>query len=174
MQVVLLAFILLFFSSAIARDDIDLEYKLKAAFTFNFIKFIEWPKESLQSGNPEFTLSILGSGPINDALLELEGKSVFGKKLHIREVDDIPEAKGSEAMFINSSKESQLEEIMKQTRKMKMLTIGEMDEFCEQGGMINFVIEDDSIQFEINLKEARRSSFVISYKLLNQASKIYE
>ncbi|QPJ61279.1 MAG: YfiR family protein [Candidatus Nitronauta litoralis] len=157
--------------SLAARESVSLEHKLKAAFTFNFIKFIDWPKED---SNGKFTLYLLGAGPINDALSDLDGKEISGRTLTVQEIDGVEEGNQPGILFVNVSKKRSLSNILEKAREKGMLTIGEMDGFCDQGGIINFVIRDDSINFEINLKEAKRSRLSISYKLLNQAIKIYK
>ena len=156
-----------------ARDEVPLEYKLKAAFTFNFIKFIEWPEGFVNGGSSAFTLYVLGSGPINDALSGLDGKEISGRIIKVREVNDFTEVKQHGILFVNTTENYDLSQIVKRTRETGVLTISEMDGFCQRGGIINFLIQDDSINFEINLVEAKRSGLSISYKLLNQAIKIY-
>ncbi len=157
-----------------ARDQVSLEYKLKAAFTFNFIKFIKWPEGFVNGSDSAFTLYVLGAGPINDALSGLDGKEISGRTIKVREVDDFTEVKQHGILFVNTTEKYDLPRIVKRTRETGVLTISEMDGFCEQGGIINFLIQDDSVNFEINLVEAKRSGLSISYKLLNQAIKIYK
>lgn len=157
-----------------ARENVSLEHKLKAAFTFNFIKFIDWPKENSNGESEKFTLYLLGNGPINEALSGLDGKEISGRTLNVEEIDDVEEGKQQGILFVNISRKKGLAKIIERARERGMLTIGEMEGFCDQGGIINFVIRDDSINFEINLKEAQRSRLSISYKLLNQAVKIYK
>ena len=157
--------------SALAND-VSIEHKIKAAFTFNFIKYIDWAEKSSDPADSEFVISIIGDGPINSALAELENKEVFGKPLKVRFVPDLESAGPSNVYFINVSAQEELDSIFQKARQWGVLTVGEMDEFCERGGIINFVILDDSIHFEINQKEAQRAHLSVSCKLLNQASRV--
>lgn len=157
-----------------ARHEVSLEYKLKAAFTFNFIKFIDWPEGFVNGDRSAFALYVLGEGPINDALSGLDGKKVSGRTIKVRQVKDVTQVNKHGILFVNPKENIDLSQIISLTRKSGILTISEMDGFCEQGGIINFLIQDDSVNFEINLVEAKRSGLSISYKLLNQAIKIHK
>ncbi len=159
--------------AALAKE-IPIEYKIKAAFTYNFIKFIDWSASRAAETQSEFVISIIGEGPMNDALAQLENKEVFGKVLKVKQVPRIEDAGHSNVYFISNAGQEELNHIFEFARQSGILTIGEMENFCEQGGMINFIILNDSIQFEINQKEAERSHLSISYKLLSQASRVYK
>lgn len=156
----------------VRASDVSLEQKIKAAFTYNFIKFIDWPGAEGSEDEREFVISVIGEGPINPALDELEKKEIFGKPLKVRHVDALEEAGHSNVYFINDSARGELDSIFEKARMQGILTVGDMDEFCDLGGIINFVILEDSIHFEINQKEALRAHLSISYKLLNQASRV--
>ena len=158
-----------------AYNEIGLEYKIKTAFTLNFLKFVEWPSGKKAEGiNEEIILSVLGDGEINEALKLIEGQIVNEKKISIRFINSISEIKSSDALFINTSKSKKLETIIKKLNETPILTISDIEGFCENGGMINIVIIDDSIDFEVNLEATQRSNISLSYKLLKQAHKVYK
>ncbi len=170
----ILVWFVLFLPSS-AYNEISLEYKIKTAFTLNFLKFVEWPNGKKAEGiNEEIILSVLGDGEINEALKLIEGQIVNEKKISIRFINSISEIKSSDALFINTSKSKKLETIIQKLNETPILTISDIEGFCENGGMINIVIIDDSIDFEVNLEATQRSNISLSYKLLKQAHKVYK
>ncbi len=163
---------LILFLPSTGYNEISLEYKIKTAFTLNFLKFAEWPNS--KKINEEIILSVLGDGEINEALELIEGQIVNEKKVSIRFIDSLSDLKSSDALFINTSKSKRLETIIQKLKETSILTISDIEGFCEHGGMINIVIIDDSIDFEVNLEAAQQSNINLSYKLLKQAHKVYK
>ncbi len=146
------------------------EYQVKAAFLFNFAKFVEWPSSSLPDPSAPLRICILGRDPFGDELRNItKEKTVSGRKLQIDQLVDLQQARTCQIVFIASSEKAQLKEILKGLQGANALTVGDTNGFLEQGGMINFVLENDRVQFEVNCKAAEKSGLKISSKLLNVA-----
>ncbi len=74
----------LLFSSCLAADDGNLEYKVKAGYLYNFTKFVTWP----ESKSPTFNLCLLGSDPFGDAIDPIEEKSAFARPIKVIRLDE--------------------------------------------------------------------------------------
>jgi hypothetical protein len=73
-------------------------YEIKAAYLYNFIKYVDWP-----SYGDSITIGVLGNNPFGTALAPLNGKTVKGRRLLIRQVDSLRDAQKCESMFVSSS-----------------------------------------------------------------------
>ena len=147
----------------------QVEYEVKAAFLFNFAKFVQWPPEAMSNGG-SMRLCILGRDPFG-SLLEsgLSGKAIGEKPIEIGRSSDVRQLEGCQVVFISSSERSQAAAILETLSTRPILTVSEMPGFAELGGMVNFYIDDHRIRFEINPKSAARSGLRISSQLLKLA-----
>jgi hypothetical protein len=162
--------LLLAAGSSRAQDATPSEYQLKAAFLFNFAKFVEWPPDSSGESTAPFVIGILGSSPFGDDLQQtIQGKSINNRPLITREVHSLTEATNCQILFISTSERKRLPEIFKTLGDAHVLTVGENDQFIRAGGMINFVMEEQKIRFQINNDAAKRVGLKISSKLLGLA-----
>ena len=144
------------------------EYKVKGAFIYNFTKFIKWPPEVWEQ-NMAFTIGLFEADRFGPALEVFGGKTVFGKEVKIKHFASIDTIEFCHVLFIGSSKRNRIQNILGSLKEQSILTIGESERFIELGGIINFVIVDGKVKFEINREEARRSNLKISSDLLSLA-----
>jgi hypothetical protein len=146
------------------------EYQVKAAFLFNFAKFVEWPSSSLPDLSAPLRICILGRDPFGDELRNItKEKTVSGRKLQIDQLVDLQHARTCQIVFIASSEKAQLKGILEALQGANVLTVAYTKGFAEQDGMINFVLENDRVQFEVNRKAAEQAGLKISSKLLSVA-----
>jgi hypothetical protein len=145
------------------------EYKVKAAFLYNFSKFIEWPAGAFKDHLTPIGLYVLGSDPFGEALDSLKEKTVNGRKFVIRRIKRVEEAEGGHILFISTSEKGRNKEILQSLGNTSILTVSEVERFCQIGGMINFVVMGDRVQFEINPESAQKRSLKISSQLLRLA-----
>jgi hypothetical protein len=146
------------------------EYESKAAFLFNFAKFVEWPPQAFASEKSPLILGILGENPFHDDLARTIGdKTLDDHPLLIKEFRSPIEATNCHILFISSSEKRRLPEIFKTLKGVSVLTVGETDRFTETGGMINFVLEGTKIRFQINKDAATSAGLKISSKLMSLA-----
>ena len=144
------------------------ESQVKAAFVYNFPKFIQWPNSTLPSGESKMTLCILGDDPLVDSLESLTGKIISGRQLSVRRIKGPDDASRCQIVYIGKSERDQTRNILK-GMKEGVLTIGEMNHFASLGGIINFVIVENKVSFEINIDAAERAGLKISSQLLKLA-----
>jgi hypothetical protein len=146
------------------------EYSVKAAFLFNFARFVEWPPESRGTEKDPFCLCIFGHDPFHGDLDRvIRNKRVNGRVLTVRRISTPAEARTCHMVFISAADKSRVRELLAAVRDSGSLTVGEDPEFTRSGGMITFVIEDDKVRFEINLKSAEAAHLKISAKVLSVA-----
>ncbi|HWX18719.1 MAG TPA: YfiR family protein [Candidatus Binatia bacterium] len=155
-----------------AQESPPTEYQIKAAFLFNFAKFVEWPKTAFAGVTAPIVIGILGENPFHDDLARVtRNKTIDDHPLVIKELRSPGEAANCHILFISTSEKKRLPEILGSLRGASVLTVGEMDRFTEAGGMINFVLEGSKIRFQINKDAATSAGLKISSKLLSLASR---
>ena len=146
------------------------EYQVKAAYLYNFAKFVEWPNEALEGENRLIILAVLGRDPFHEALDPLRGKTVKGRKLVIKRFKSVRELEFCHILFVSSSERDRLPHILKGALKSwSVLTIGDVEGFADSGGVIRLFFRKNNIRFKINLDAARQKGLTISSKLLRLA-----
>ncbi len=150
------------------------EYRLKAAFLYNFAKFVEWPPEAFDDEDSTLVLGVLGDDPFGAALQSLRGKTVRGRRLTIKRFDSLLDLSHCHILFITSSVQEQQQNALESLEGLNVLTVGEMQRFAQMGGIINVVIRKNKIRFEINLDAGKRAGLVISSQLLNLADSVLQ
>jgi len=166
------------------------EYRIKAAFLYNFLKFVDWPKQIEEDAKSPITIGIIGKDPFGKAFEPVKDKPVKNKKVVIRrfkgyrELKRLGETDKAElhrqveairmcrVLFVCPSEKELLREIVKLVRVHPVLTVGHGRGFLESGGIINFVMEDKKVRFEINAAAAERSGLKIRAQLLRLARKV--
>ena len=149
------------------------EYQVKAAFIYNFLKFVEWPADSLNSPDT-ICLGVLGRDPFDEALRSVEGKLAKGRKVVVVHFRSIEEVKGCELLYISGSEKWRLPQILNYAQNSRMLTVADQEGFCESGGMINLMFVKNRLGFEVNVAAASRARLRVSSQLLKLAHNIYE
>lgn len=145
------------------------EYEIKAAFLYNFVKFVEWPSGALPETSDTITVCVLGDDPPGDALASINGKTVKGRRLTTRRIEPVKGIESCHVLFVSSSAQSRLPQVMQDLRGTSVLTVGEAERFIPSGGIINFVIERNKVRFEINPVGAERAGLKLSSQLLSLA-----
>jgi hypothetical protein len=154
--------------------EVPLEYQLKAAFLYKFIKFVEWPRDVLSEGDRSITVGVLGGGAMGDAVARFEGKEIVGRRLDVRKFDKVEDLEFCHVLFVPRDEEKQVEAILEASAGMPTLVVGEVEGFAESGGMVNFIIVDNKVGFEINPNAALGENLKISSKLLRLARIVKE
>jgi len=146
---------------------------IKAAFVYNFAKFVEWPdcNDEFDADNP-ITLCIMGKGPIVEAFESLRGKKLHNRSLEIKHVSALEDVKACQILFITDSETKRIKKVIDALSGMHVLTIGDVKEFVDQGGVIELVMDERKIRFNINLKAAKKADLTISSRLLKLAKEI--
>jgi hypothetical protein len=146
------------------------EYEVKAAYLYNFAKFVEWPAAS---GRDSFVLGILGRDPFGPLLdTVMAGKAVSGRRLAIRRVASLEDVEGIDMLFIASSEGARVAEILKRLEGVPTLTVGETDGFVGRGGMLGFRVMDEVVRFDVDLDQSSKAGLKVSSQLVRVARKV--
>jgi uncharacterized protein DUF4154 len=146
------------------------EYQVKAAFLYNFAKYVQWPADAPVAQTGTFVITILGHDPFGPSLDEtLKGKVIDGLKVVVRRAGSPEDLGASQIVFISDSERGQLPHILKRLEGTATLTVAEMDQFAERGGVIRFRMDGDRVRLDINPGAAARARLKISSELLKLA-----
>jgi hypothetical protein len=147
------------------------EYEVKAAFIFNFARFIEWPPGAFKDAADPFVIAVLGPDPFGRSLDEtLAGKSVSGHPVSIRRVSQPEETRGAHIVFVGTSDRARVSALLSQVGQEGVLTVGEGERFAAQGGIIGFLLRGRRVRFEINQRKAGEANLKVSSQLLKLAT----
>src|SRR3972149_4547617 len=145
----------------------SLEYQIKAAFLYNFIKFVDWPEEKMADSNEPIIIGIIGKDPFGSAFNPIKDDIIKDKKVVIKRFTGLEELKKSGEenkskphpqveiirkcylLFICNSENKSLKETINLVQDYSVLTVADTQGFLESGGIINFVMEEKKVRFEI-------------------------
>jgi len=148
-------------------------YQVKAAFLYNFAKFVEWPQDTFKNADSPINICILGASPMGPILQEtVRGKLVDGRPLAVREFANSSQSAGCQILFVSASEQKRLRAILEATKSSNLLTVGETESFAADGGVVGFTLDQGRIRFDINLQAAQMQRLKISSKLLSLANSV--
>jgi hypothetical protein len=154
------------------RDPVG-EYQIKAAFLFNFARFVEWPAGAFQTPNEPISICVLGQDPFGTSLDEAVARhNAEGRALVIRHLAGIKPNTGCHIIFIASSEVRHGPSLLSKLAETGVLTVGDSDatgRVVPYGAVISFVLEDQKVRFEVDVDAADRQKLKISSRLLSLA-----
>jgi len=161
------------------------EYQVKAAFLFNFIRFVDWPGDKPNDTNEPIFIGVIGNDSFGDAFEPARDKPVKGRRIVINRFKSFAELEKSgelqreietlrkcHLLFICSSEKDKTREIIKLLESLPVLTVGETAGLLETGGIIRLLTEDKKVCFEVNLGAAEKVNLRISSQLLRLAKRV--
>ena len=145
------------------------EYKIKAAFIYNFARFTDWPDEG-----SELKICIYGKDPFDSYIDSLNGKKVDNKTIKIVRTKKIEEVRSCHIAFLNIIPPEQrlFERALREIKGANVLTIADADNVVKFGVMIGLVIDDEKVGFNVNHTVAKASKLEISSQLLSLAKEV--
>ncbi len=144
----------------LVRPAEDLECQVKAAFLFNFLKFVAWP--DAMNSSP-WVIGVLGRDPLGAALDNMvRGKLVNGRPVEVRRYSKPSDVRGCHILFVGRTES----ERVGAPSQAGILTVGEAPGFLKSGGIINFYLEDNRVRFEISPSAAYSAGLRVSPQLL--------
>ena len=148
------------------------EYEIKAAYLFSFARFVEWPARSARDDS-SFTICVLGTDPFGAVLdATLADAAIRGRKVSARRITTADAATDCHIVFVSTSEERRMGAIITLLTSAGTLTVSDLPQFAERGGMIQFVTAANRVRFEINLMSAREAGLTMSSELLRVASAV--
>ncbi len=156
-----------------AEQNTAKEYQIKAAFLYNFGKFVEWPAEHQARLGEAFVIGVFGEDPFgSDIDTLLAEKSIKEKKILIKRFRTLEELEPCHILFISPKEAKKLADIIKRLGDENVLTVSDTVEFMANGGMVNFVMEDNRVRFEINKLATDKAKLKLSSQLLKLARSV--
>jgi len=168
-----LAWALLTVTTLSAQSSKPTEYQVKAAYLYNFGRFVEWPAKVSAAKDGLFTICVLGQdpfGPILNAVLANE--TIAGKNVVTEKIPKPEDAVKCQILFISSSEESQLKHILATLDSASVLTVSDLPQFSRRGGMVQFILEGTRVRFEVNLSPTEHAGLTLSSELLKLATSV--
>ncbi len=173
MFVFLAAFVLAGSSVTSGQDKVSSEYDVKTTFLFHFAQFVKWPESVFREANGPLVYCTVGEDPFQGGLdASFRGKAVGGHPLQVKHLKETDDARGCHVAFIGKLVKKSISEQLTSLKGAPVMTVGESEQFVNQGGMIGFCLEENKIRFEINLGSAERANLRISAKLLTLARRV--
>jgi hypothetical protein len=152
-----------------ARAAQSAEREIKAAFLYNFAKFVEWPPGAFPEPASPVTLCVLGDDALGASLeTVVKGETLNDRRLVVRRLRDPQEARDCHVLFVSPA-ERRISQVLVALRGAGVLTVGDGNDFLDQGGMIRLFLEQNRVRFDIDLDAAERSHLKLSSKLLRLA-----
>lgn len=153
--------------------ELPVEYKVKAAYLYNFARFVDWPATGPGSDGP-IRLCILGEDPFGEALEAIEGRSAQGRSMAVRRLAEVDGTERCHILYLGPSEAERADRVLEHLRGRSVLTVGDFEGFAQAGGMIGFVIRADTVRLQVNPSAVRSSGLRISAKLLEVSELIGE
>jgi hypothetical protein len=149
------------------------EYQVKAAYLYNFGRFVEWPSKLTTANTGSFTICILGEDPFGPALdTTLAGETIGNQKVAARRISSLQESVDCQILFISSSEAKRLNKIIEVLGNSAVLTVSDIPQFLQRRGMIQLLMEGNRIRFEVNLAATQRAGLTLSSELLKVATAV--
>jgi len=154
-----------------AQGNKPTDYQVKAAYLYNFGRFVEWPPSSVKSDS--FVVCVLGRDPFGSTLDNaLAGESISGRHLVAKRISNPQESNGCQIVFLSSAEGENLKQLFESLDKEAVLTVSDIPQFSKRGGMIQFVMDGQRVRFEVNLAATQHAGLVLSSELLKVASAV--
>jgi hypothetical protein len=145
--------------------------QVEAVFLFYFSQFVDWPPRAFADGRSPIVIGVLGADPFGGALDQaVAGEQVNGRPIVVRRLKSIDEAAGCHILYISSSESARLPQILSTLKGRSVLTVSDLGDFVQSGGMIRFGLVDQRVRLFINAQAAQAAGLTVSSKLLRAAA----
>jgi hypothetical protein len=156
-----------------AQQSIPAEYRSKAKFLASFPSFVDWPDAAFLSQQSPFAICVRGDFSFGTSLAQLaRSSSPHGRRVEVRWVHQDTELRNCQVVFISRSEVRRYPKLLQSLAGTGVLTVGETPDFLAAGGIISFTVENDALQFEVNLLAADSARLKISSRLLALAKRV--
>jgi len=158
-------------SALAVHAEVAKEYQLKAAFLFNFTKFVEWPAARFADETSPVVIGVFGRNPFDEELANIvKGRTVNGRAIVVTLISTAEQVPHVHLLFVPASEEPRLP--VSVWKNLGIVAVGESDGFVDQGGTITFTQQGDKLRFAVNVATAERDGLKISAQLLKLAASI--
>lgn len=150
-------------------DDLP-EYRLKAAFLYNFSAFTEWPA----TVGTTLNLCVVGPDPFAAEIDPLNGKNVGSRKIEIQRKAGLDTLKDCQIVFVSAASIGQLPRVVENLRGLPALIVADSPGAARQGVMLNMNLVQGRVTFEANQAAALNARLALSSKLLRLATEVIQ
>ncbi|MGM9486952.1 YfiR family protein [Ideonella sp. YS5] len=151
----------------------DAEYRIKAAFLCKFGNYVDWPDTAWTTADASFVIGVLGHAPVVDAVAAAAaGQAVNGRPITVRRVERMEAAQGLNILFVARTHAGRLAEALAALKDQPVLVVTEQDAATPGGSMVNFVVVDDKVKFDVWPAAAERNHLRVSARLLGVARQV--
>ncbi|HVR24047.1 MAG TPA: YfiR family protein [Candidatus Polarisedimenticolia bacterium] len=173
LKAIAIAWALLTIPGLYAQGSKPTDFQVEAAYLYNFGRFVEWPTKIAPTRGDAFTVCVLGKDPFGPALdVTLAGETIDGKRVVAKRISGPQESGNCQILFLSLAEDGRLNKIIETVDKQAILTVSDMPQFAERGGMIQFVLEGSRVRFEVNLTATQRAGLKLSSELLKVATAV--
>jgi hypothetical protein len=152
-----------------ASDRLVAEYQMKAAYLYNFAKFVDWPATSFSSPTAPLVIGIYGDDPFGDAIdAVVRSKRTNGHPVITRRSVRMQDLRACHIVFVGPSREP-VEAALAQLADRPVLTVGESEHFLRAGGIVQISVADGRLALTIDLANAVKANLTLSANLLRLA-----
>lgn len=154
-------------SVAMGAEPVSKEYQIKAAFLYNFVNFVQWPPQCFADAGSPIVIGVMGTNPFGGELEKaVGGRKISGRRITVSLVQTVAAARQTHLLFVGAGADVGLDEL----KGTPVLTVGESASFLRQGGIINFVRQNDKLHFGLNMEAAEQAGLKISAQLQKLAT----
>lgn len=144
--------------------------QVKAAFLFNFARYVEWPESAFASADAPIRICLIGGEGFDGVLKSaVSGRTVAERPVEVAPLASLDGAADCHLLFFEEGAVAQGATVAERLGSLAVFTISDRAGFAHEGGIANFILVDQKIRFEINQKAARRAGLKISSSLLRLA-----
>ena len=144
----------------------------RAVYLLKFARYTKWPEGTFANDKEPFRIYILGKDPFGKNADIIRSKDVNGRKLDIQCFDNVEDVKNCQILFIVSKDKKAFQKILKAVENTSILTVAESEGFLDANGMINLFVENDRLQFDINLAAAKKANLKLDSEMLKLAKTV--
>jgi len=149
------------------------EQEIKAAFVYKFLSYVEWPAGALASGSSPIVVGVVGADGVADELRAIVARRPIGQhRVDVRAIDQTDALDGVNVVYVGASAASALSRLVPPARKRSVLIVTDFPSALAHGSVINLVVVDDRVRFEVSLEAAERSGLKLSSRLLSVALRV--
>ena len=147
------------------------EYEVRAAFVYNFTKFIDWPAAALPADG--FRICVIGDKPFERALAAMvAGESVQGRPVSVADPAVPSDVSRCQILYVGRQQAERGRRALALSISRQVLTIGDGARFLQEGGAIRFLVEDDRVRFDVNLPAVQRAGVTLTSTVLRVARRV--
>jgi hypothetical protein len=151
----------------------DLAAKVTSAYVFKFASFVDWPEDAFAQADSPFVIGVMGEDTLADVMIaSLKGRQSNGRKLIVRKLLPSDSALGIHMLYLGNLPKRDLLNIFASLREHPVLTVTESAQAFALGSMINLVIAEDRLRFEIALTPVGLSHLKVSALMLSAAYRV--